>query len=322
MKTHRIARLSAIAAALWLVACSAPATPTPHPPLTLSWSVWPGYYPMAIAQHQGLFAKHRVPVKIVVYDAYTETYTDYASGKVDGCEMVLGDLLLLLDKRASQVVMVTDSSEGGDQVVVSNAIQTIADLKGKRIGVHLGTYGELFVRKMLAANGLAPTDVTMVNINPEDVPAAFPDKIDAGHSFEPFTSQAAAKGGRVVFTSAATPGLIPNVFAFSAQVAQTRPNDIRAFVAAWFEAVDWMNAHPDEVPAVVAQVTGLKAEDIWMDGGDKVFTLAESRAAMTRGTDYRSLYFAGEEYVRFLTVTGSLNSAPDLEKLINPSFIQ
>lgn len=321
MKTHRITLSITLAAAFWLAACGA-ATPTPRPPLTVSWTVWPGYYPLAIAQQQGFFAKHGVSVEIVVYDAYTTAFTEYASGNMDGSEMVLGDLLLLLNKRDSKAVMLTDSSEGGDQVVAADAIQTVADLKGKRIGVHLGTYGELFVRKMLEANGLTVNDVTLVNINPEDVPAAFPAQIDAGHSFEPFTSEAAAKGGHVVFTSAETPGLIPNVFAFSAQVVQERPDDIRAFVAAWFEAVDWMNAHPDEVPTVVAQATGLKPEDIWLDGGDRVFTLAESRAAMAHGTDYRSLYYTGEEYVKFLTITGSLTSAPDLEKLIDPSFLK
>ena len=321
MKTHRIILSITLAAALWLAACGGGAA-APRPPLTVSWTVWPGYYPLAIAQQQGFFAKHGVSVKIVVYDAYTTAYTEYASGNLDGSEMVLGDLLLLLNKRDSKAVMLTDSSEGGDQVVATDAIRTVADLRGKRIGVHLGTYSEVFVRKMLEVNGLTVNDVTLVNINPENVPAAFPAQIDAGHSFEPFTSEAVSKGGHVVFTSAETPGLIPNVFAFSAQVVQERPDDIRAFVAAWFEAVDWMKAHPDEVPATVAQATGLKPEDIWLDGGDRVFTLAESRAAMTHGTDYRSLYYTGEEYVKFLIATGSLTSAPDLEKLIAPSFLK
>ncbi len=323
MKINRIILSITMATAMLLASCSGPGTSAAQrPPLTVSWTIWPGYYPLAIAQQEGFFAKHGVAVKIVVYDAYTKAYTDYASGKLDGSEMVLGDLLLLLDKQDSRVVMVTDTSEGGDQVVATNDIRTVADLKGKRIGVHLGTYGELFVQKMLEANGLSLSDVTLVNINPEAVPAAFPTTIDAGHSFEPFTSEAAAKGGHVIFTSTDTPGLIPNVFAFGSQVLQERPEDVRAFVTAWFEAVDWMNAHPDEAPNVVAQVTGLKPEDIWMDGGDKVFTLAESQAAMMHGTDYGSLYYTGEEYVKFLTVTGSLNAAPDLEKLIDPSFMK
>lgn len=323
MKTCRILSLMTVAAALLLAACGVTTAPAQQrPPLKVSWSIWPGLYPLVIAQEEGFFARHGVPVEIVVYDAYTTAYTDFASGKVDGSEMVLGDLLLLLDKHDSTVVMVTDSSEGGDQVVATNDIRSVADLKGKRIGVKLGTYGELFVRKMLEANGLTTADVTLINTNPEAVPEVFPAQIDAGHSFEPFTSQAADKGGHVVFTSAETPGLIPNVFAFTTKVVKERPDDIRAFVAAWFEAVDWMNAHPDEVPAVVAQGTGLKPEDIWMDGGDRVFTLADSRAALTRGTDYQSLYFTGDEYVKFLTGSGSLSTAPDLEKLIDTEFVK
>jgi NitT/TauT family transport system substrate-binding protein len=310
--------------AVWLTACGAfsPAPIAPRPPLKVSWTVWPGYYPLAIAQQQGLFAKHGVAVNLVVYDSYSTALTEYASGKVDGSEMVIGDLLLMLDKRPSQVVMVTDSSEGADQVIAINAIQRLEDLKGKRIGVHFGTYGELFVRKMLEAGGLYTTDVTLVNVDPEAIPSAFPSKIDVGHSFEPFTSDAINKGGYVIFTSSETPGLIPNVFVFNAQVVQERPADIRAFVAAWFEATDWMLAHPDEVPTAVAEVTGLAPDDIWMGGGDRVFNAAESRTAMTHGTDYRSLYFTSSEYVKFLTVTGSLSRKPDIDKLINPSFFK
>lgn len=323
MKTYRVILSITLMATAWLASCTDATTPAvQRAPLTVSWTLWPGYYPLAIAQEQGFFAKHGVSVKIVVYDAYTTAYTAFASGDVDGGEMVVGDLLLLSAKRDSKAIMVTDTSEGGDQVVAANTIQTVADLKGKRIGVHLGTYGELFVRKMLEANGIKLADVTLVNVNPENVPSAFPVTIDAGHSFEPFTSQAVAQGGHVVFTSAETPGLIPNVFAFSAEAVQSRPDDIRAFVAAWFEAVDWINAHASEVPAAVAKATGLKAEDIWMDGGDKIFTLAESQTAMTHGTDYHSLYFTSKEYVQFLTITGSLTSTPDLEKLIDNSFVK
>ena len=312
MKTYRM--IPWVVALIVLTACGQSAAPTaaPKPPLTVSWTIWPGYYPLAIAQQQGFFAKQGVNVKLVVYDEYSTAIREYSAGKVDGSEMVLGDLLLMLDKRPSKAVMVTDSSEGGDQVVALNSIKRVADLKGKRIGVHFGTYGELFVRKMLAANGLALSDVTLVNINPENIPDAFPDKIDVGHSFEPFTSQAVAKGGHVIFTSAETPGLIPNVFAFNSQVVQERPEDVRAFVTAWFEAVDWMNAHSDLVPEVVAEATGLKPDDIWTEGGDRVLTLSETRAAMSHGTDYRSIYYTGAEYINFLTVTGSLRIRPKI----------
>lgn len=322
MKTYRMILLLTVVTVLTACGSSSLPTAVPRPPLTVSWTIWPGYYPLAIAQQQGFFSKHGVAVKIVVYDEYTKAVRDFSAGKVDGSEMVLGDLLLILGKRPSKAIMVTDSSEGGDQIIAVNSIRSVADVKGKRIGVHFGTYGELFVRKMLAANALTLADVTLVNIEPEEISRVFPGNIDAGHSFEPFTSEAVAKGGHVIFTSAETPGLIPNVFAFNSQVVQERPEDIRAFVAAWFEAVAWMNAHSSDVPAGVAQVTGLKPEDIWMDGGDRVLTLSDSRAAMSRGTDYQSVYYTGAEYVKFLTITGSLSQAPDLEKLIDPSYFK
>ncbi|MBI1877819.1 MAG: hypothetical protein HYR94_06265, partial [Chloroflexi bacterium] len=55
--------LSMMVALLMLItACTAgAATPAPeHPPLKVSWNLWPGFYPMIIAQELGLFEKHGV----------------------------------------------------------------------------------------------------------------------------------------------------------------------------------------------------------------------------------------------------------------------
>ena len=44
---------------VWLAGCGAATPAAPRPPLMLSWTVWPGYYPLAIAQQQGVFCQAR-----------------------------------------------------------------------------------------------------------------------------------------------------------------------------------------------------------------------------------------------------------------------
>lgn len=306
--------------ALLVTACGA-ATPTvERPPLRIAVNVWPGDYPIAIAQEQGFFAKHNVQVEIIYSPEYPQTIVDYASGKVDAMNITMGDLLPLLTKRDSKVVLIADSSEGIDQIIAVDEVQNAADLKGKRIGVNLGTYGEFFVREFLRSNNISMADVQFVNAPAESSADFFPAQVDVMHTYEPYKSEALGKGGHVMATSAETkPLLLPSVIAFSTSVVTARPEDIHGFVAAYLEAADWMYAHQAEVPAVVAQAINLTPEDIFMDDGDHVLTLAENRAALTPGTG--DIYAVANEYISFLAEIGRLNSAPNIEELIDPSFL-
>jgi NitT/TauT family transport system substrate-binding protein len=214
-----------------------------------------------------------------------------------------------------------DASDGADVVITGADIKSASDLKGKRIGVSFGTYGELFVRTFLKQNGIAVTDVTLVNIPPESAAKAFPSQVDAIHTYEPYASETLKNGGHALFDSSQTPNLMLGAMTIPTKLIKERPQDIQAFTEAWFEAVDWMYANPDKVPAVVAKAFGLKPEDIW-SGGDKVFTRAEAKALLKPGNDFSSAYFITQTYVDFLATSGALSTKPKPENLIDPSFLK
>lgn len=309
-----------VALSLMITACGTPAAPV-NPPLRIAVDLWPGVYPAAIAQEQGFFAKHNVQVKLVYYDSYFDTYADLVSGKVDGVTAVINDELLISNQMNINFVFPTDTSDGADVVIAGADIQSVSDLRGKRIGVKLGTNGEFFVRTYLKQNGIAATDVTLMDIPADNTASAFPSLVDAIHTYDPFASDGLKNGGHVLFDSSKTPNLILAAMTFPTKLIKERPQDIQAFTDAWFEAVDWMNAHPDKVPAVVAKGFGLKPEDIWL-GGDKVFSLAEAKALMQPGNDTSSIYFITQEYVDFLVTSGALSTKPNPETLIDPSFLK
>jgi NitT/TauT family transport system substrate-binding protein len=177
------------------------------------------------------------------------------------------------------------------------------------------------VRTLLQNNGISLTDVTLVNSPAENAVAAYQSDVDAIHTYEPYASEALKKGGSVLSTSSDTPNLMLGEMTFPAALVQERPQDIQAFTDAWFEAVDWMYANPDQVAAVVAKVFGVKPEDVWF-GGDKVFTRAEAKTLTQPGSDYSSAYFVTQQYIDFLVATSSLTSKPTPEDLIDPSFLK
>jgi len=131
-------------------------------------------------------------------------------------------------------------------------VKTVADLKGKRVAIPGATSSGLTVLSALAAGGLKPTDVELVNLSIPDVPAALrSNDIDAGILFEPNKTKLAvelkgtgfheltdikdyAPEGQVLYVS-------QKALADPAKAAA-----IRDYVYNWVQAVLWRKDHLHE----------------------------------------------------------------------------
>ena len=321
-KGYWLAILILVLVGLILTACSGvdAAEEAERPPLKVEWTYWPGYYPMAIAIELGLFEKHNVKIEPLLYESGAEARADFSAKKLDGAMFVTGNILDLATQTPLKVALAVDMSDGGDAIVATSDIKSVADLRGKRVGYSAGDFGELFVRRMLEQGGLTENDVTLVTIESEAVPESLSDLIDAGNTWDPYIGEAIAAGHHVIFTSTDTPGLIADVVVFHASVVEERPEDIRAFVAAWFEAVEYWETHPEEATQMIAKQTGLKPEEISKEGL-RVFDLEDNKAAFSRDTDI-SLFTSTEQYVDLFIANGTLGSQPDLDQLFDGSFLE
>lgn len=320
---HKIWRVGlAIFFLLGVTACSFSEPKAVRLPLRIEWTPWPGDWILLVAQDQGFFEKHGVQVEPVLYEVFDAAIPDLASEKIDGGLFVIGDLIPLIQNDNLRAVLIVDVSDGADQVVASPDIQSVSDLRGKRIGVSLGTFGELFVRRMLESANISMTEVTLIDVNAEAVPESIPSIVDAGHTWEPHTSQALENGQHVIFSSAETPGLIPDLLVLRTEILRQRPEDVRAFIAAWLEAAEFARAHPNEAIASIAKLSGMAPEEISFEG-DKIYTLEDNRAAFSKnpGNDTTSIYYTTRLYIDFLVNNGSLISRPDVNQILDPSFL-
>ncbi len=308
--------------AILLAACSGTnSTAAEKTPIRVGWSLYSGWYPLVIAQELGLFEKHNIEVELVLLPTLKDTSPQIASGFVDAATLVLGDAMLEDVANSSTVVLVTDNSDGADQILASPEVMETKDLRGKRIGVATGTFGELLIRAMLEKYGLSINDVQLVETAPEAVAEALPSKIDIGHTYEPYASQARNKGNGVLFTSADAPGVIVDTIVFTNQFIQQRPEDVRNFIDAWFEAVEYWQANPAEGNAIIARATGQNVEDISFEG-IKFFDRAANLATFQPGSDTNSVFFTAQFELDFLVNSGLVTHPPDINVLLDPSFLQ
>ena len=216
-----------------------------------------------IGHDQGIFEKHGVQVEPVLIEQYTAGFSDLQAGKLDGMLMSLGDVTLNEGRSPGSIrfTLITNVAMQAEAIVAAPEIASPEDLRGKTIGCSLGTYGELFVRRMLAANNIDVGEVKLVNVPIESVPDALArGEIQAGHTWEPTLSDAVEQGNRVLYFASEQPGLITDGLAINAKVAEERTQDMQAFNAAWFETLEWWQANPDEGIQIIVNNSDLQPD--------------------------------------------------------------
>ncbi|MGH8591380.1 MAG: ABC transporter substrate-binding protein, partial [Gammaproteobacteria bacterium] len=205
--------------------------------LRFGYDYWPGYYPALIAAEKGYFAEEGLTVEATKRDDTDALIADFGAGEYDAIGASLGDIVdLTLVHPDVRIILVTDISEGGDAVLARPGVEKVEDLRGRAFGVNLGSFAELFVLTVLKSHGLSSADIRLVDTDAAELPAKLKSgEIDAGHTWEPFVTQARDEGARVLFTSAATPGLIQDVVAVRGEVLRERAKALGAFVKGWFK---------------------------------------------------------------------------------------
>jgi NitT/TauT family transport system substrate-binding protein len=303
-------------------ACSGKiAVPSPKP-LRVEWTLWQGDYTLLVANQMGFFKKHGVDVVPAYYDSSTQAAPDLAGAKLDGGIFTMSDILLASGLTDIRAIMVSENV-GRYAVIGSPDIQSINDLRGKRIGFNIHTSSEMFVSYMLKSRRMTMNDITYVEMSPSQVSQNIPDQIDAGLVWEPYITRAIHEGKHVVYESDYYSSLIPRLVVFRKATIEQRPNDIRAFVLAWDEGVNYLISHPQESLAIISKATGLPASDISLTSNENLLTTSsnEKLFADNPGSDPNSIYFIAGFNRDFFNTMGYLNP-PDINALLDPSFLK
>ncbi len=295
-------------------------------PIKIGLSPWPGWYAWYLVQDKGFFKKHGVDVELVWFPVYSDSLQAMNTGKLDGNSVALSDTLAPLSKGLDQkIVLVNDNSAGGDGVVVKPEYKSIKDLKGKKVITELGTLEHLLLLTALDKNGMTEKDIDFTNMTVNDAgPAFISGNVDAAVLWEPFLSKAVAEGkGVKLFSSKDTPGLIPDLLVMNGDVVANRRDDVKKIVAAWFDAMEYWKAHPEESIEIMAKHAETnKQEYQQLVQGTKIFTLDDNINAFTKKDDLTYLGYSGQKTGEFLKNLKMLDSIPELEKALDPSFVQ
>jgi len=293
--------------------------PASKSPLRVEFAQSWGDYTLLVAKEQGYFETWGVQVEPVYYEASSDIYSDLAACQIDGALIAVGDAINVNRSAPMKIVAVKDNG-GENAVIVGPQINNIQDLKGKTIGLVSGSQYEQVVVEMLQSVNMSTSDVTMIALNPKDAISALQNgQVQAAFVWEPFLSKARASGYKSIYPVEQRRNF-PSLIVFSKSTVENRPDDVRAFLKAWFQAVGYRLQHTGETRDLAAKYIGINTNEVPRDDNLRIFAVSDNKSLFDIKSP-NSLYSTTKVTSDYLILSGLLAEKVDPLELLDPSYL-
>ena len=296
--------------------------------LKIAYSDWPGWVAWEIALQKGWFKEAGVDVQFMWYD-YAPSMDAYSTGKADACCMTNGDALVTGSSGKPSVgILLNDFSSGNDMIVAKPGIDSVKELKGKKVGVEIGLVDHLLLERALEVSGLKDAELTLVNTPTNETPQVLAaGAVDAIAAWQPNSGQAlkTVQGSKPIFTSAEAPGLIYDLLYVSRESLEKNRPEWAKVVAVWYRIVDYLGdpANLDEALKILAARDNVKPEEYEpFFKGTHILPLKEALHHWKKGTDLDSLYGSTKNVDDFNVSNGVYKQHVDFQGYLDPSLTE
>ena len=277
------------------------------------------YTPIDVGLAKGFYQKRGLDLEVLSFAGSAGMHQAMTGGALD-IELGSGSTMVDVFKGEPSLCIAQTLGPPVDLVIAVGAdspLKTTDDLKGKTVGVaSVGSPTQWVVFELARQKGWAKTDITTVGLGGTQAAVAAlrvhqtdAVVISSGVGFKLEETQ----GGRILARCSDYIGdFIMHANYASNKVMAEKPAAVKAFCAAWFEAVAYMQAHRDEGIALVMPVTGL---DATVEARD--YDLNIPLMSRTGKFDRKGLDAIARSYIELKI----LDTAPDMSKLYTEAFL-
>lgn len=223
---------------------------------------------LAVAKEQGWleeeFKKDGIKIEYEKFLAGPPLIEAFAGGRLDFGQV--GDQPAI-QARANNIhikavgVYSSGSKSIGLVIPTGSQIKSFKELKGKKIGVTVGSVGHRLLYAYLKENGMSPKDIQQINLAPADIKLAIEQKnIDAAVTYEPWISTIEHK--QIGHQIADATGLLNNysLYIVSESFAKEHPDIVKRVLKVLDKAEKWSRENPEKTIEYLSKVYGTDRE--------------------------------------------------------------
>ncbi|MCL2337418.1 MAG: MetQ/NlpA family ABC transporter substrate-binding protein [Firmicutes bacterium] len=210
--------------------------------------------PVLVAAKEGYFTAENLDVEVIPFQSPVESQSAFQSGGIDGMvtDMIVAALLKSAgeDLRITSIAFGATPQEGPFAIIAApqSTVKTVADLKGKSIGISANSIIEYVTDGLLTAGGVDPAEVNKVTVAkiPLRVEMLLNNKIDAITVPEPQISYVTAEGARVIAEDTKGDNLSQSVIIMTGKTLNEKHDAVIRFFKAYTKAVNAINNQPEQ----------------------------------------------------------------------------
>lgn len=289
----------------------------PDSPLRIGTNVWIGSEPLYLARD----LEHFDPevVQLVEYPSASEVLRAFRNQAIDGMVISVDELFgLVVDGLQPRVICVVDVSNGADVVVGRPGMQSMTDLKGKRVAVESAALGAFVLSRALTLADMEAGDIEVVHLESNEQPEAF-DKgeVDGAVTFEPYRSRLTAAGATVLFDSTQIPGEIVDVIAVRASVLDEQRDSVQTLLGGWFKAIEYLQKEPKDAAERMSRRQQTSAEQFLKALEGLHIPSKEENLTMLDG-DSPTLATSGTHLMNLMINSNLLQQSINIKEVLEP----
>jgi NitT/TauT family transport system substrate-binding protein len=320
------ARFSILLTALILVCV--PGFAGADTPVNFGVVTWIGYGPIYCAAARGYYKKHGLDVKLINFSDNSVMAGALQSGQIDATTLTY-DQVISANARGwkLKVVMPVDYSVGGDAILASSQIQSIKDLRGRKIAFMPASPSDFLLGYALAKDGMSERDVRPINTTPEGVVGIMAGgSADVGVSYEPNVSLIVKSGGgkrfHVLLSSRDARGMITDVLVLKDSTIAKDPRLVEGLIRGTMEGLDFMKSDRAAAAAIIAKTLEITPAEV-----QEQLQNIENPALANLGDVFKkdavlpSFYASGKIIGDILKREGQIIALPPIEATYDASFV-
>ncbi len=269
-----------------------------------------------IAQYEKLYEEELgVQVNLVNFDSGKDVNTALASGSIDISELGSSPAALGISSDVDyEVFWIGDIIGSAESLVVKNdsGVETVADLKGKKIATPFASTAHYSLLNALQLEGISESDVTLLDLQPDDIYAAWKrGDIDAAYVWYPVLGNL-LQDGKVITHSGelADKGVITADFnVVRTEFAEKNPDIVTNYVKVQIKANDILKNDADKAAEEISKELEISKEDAADQITQFQYLTADEQIEYLQEKIPATLKNAAD----FLVAQGSIKTAPDLE---------
>lgn len=275
----------------------------------------------ALGLAEKAFKDSNVKVQYVSFNSGRDVNTGMASGGIDvGLIGSVGVAVGIAQKLPYQPYFIHSVIGEAEALVVKKNINSISDIRGKKIAVPFGSTSHFTFLSLLKLEKIPEKELTILDLQPQDMVAAWQrGDIDGGYIWYPNLPKLVESNGKILVTSAdmTERGVVTaDLGVVRKEFADKYPDAMKKYVEALDEAVNFYRESPEEAGKQISKEMGITPEQS-LEAMNKLIWLTSDEQAdpkyLGKPDNVGNFATVLEESAQFMVAQKTIQSAPELK---------